>query len=202
MNEIERHDNIIREISEESEITLPTSPYMSVEVYLEGFGMIPYEAILLGVSDDGLPVLVNIKTDESIHTVVQMGLPVLNTVYEFYRLTKSRLYEVVWLSDNLDIAGQQLIALASWSHVNNRRKDVVLLVPNLEQIFRQDFDEKLNFKWILQNGHKYGVLVIASYNELSDVGILELFNIQATARSNGYVIPCRGQKETKLFPLG
>jgi len=156
---------------------VPALPTMSA--VLADFGPLPRESLLLGVAEDGLPVMLNLhdsipgpllitadpgagktaflqtiaRAVEQLHTPqnVQFGV-VTNFPDEWTEFV--HVQNCVGIFPFYQNSSQDFIlSLASWAHANkNARQSVLLLVDDLDAMSKLDFDAQQNLRWLLLRG--------------------------------------------------
>jgi hypothetical protein len=158
---------------------------------LDEFGPMPPEALFLGVASDGLPVLLNLhdpvpgpiliagdagtgKTAVLQTLACAAGLMHQPEQLQFGALTS---HPDEWgalegIPNNVGIfplyhqsAEDFILSLASWAHGNKSSKQaVLLLIDDLEDIAKLNFDARQNLRWLLLRGPARRVWPIVTLN--------------------------------------
>lgn len=198
----------------------------NIEEILKEFGPLPYEALFLGVATDGLPVLLNMHDDvpgpilvvgdkgsgkTDLLKTMAKGIPLMHDS----RLTQ---YAVItfdvdeWDSiedadhmaamfDLRDMAANQLIdSLAKWAKINRgSRQSTVFMLDGLENIRFMEEQTKENFNWLLKNGAKNKVWVIATCNTEK---VISMPSILDTFKTRVYGNVLGSHKENRIDASG
>jgi NACHT domain len=182
-------DAAYRSPSQEKNQTTQALPPLN-EV-LNEFGLMPPEALFLGVASDGLPVLLNLhdpvpgpiliagdagtgKTALLQTIAVAAGMMHQPDQLQFGMLTS---HPEEWngfeeISNNVGIFPIQhqssedfILSLASWAHGNKSSKQsILLLIDDLEAISKLDFDARQNLRWLLLRGPARRIWPIITVN--------------------------------------
>jgi len=169
----------------------PTQTLPSLSEVLNEFGLMPPEALFLGVASDGLPVLLNLhdpvpgpiliagdagtgKTALLQTIALAAGMMHQPNQLQFGTLTS---HPEEWngfeeISNNVGIFPIQhqssedfILSLASWAHGNkSSRQSILLLIDDLEAIAKLDFDARQNLRWLLLRGPARRVWPIITIN--------------------------------------
>lgn len=169
----------------------PTQTLPSLSEVLNEFGLMPPEALFLGVASDGLPVLLNLhdpvpgpmliagdagtgKTAVLQMIALAAGMMHQPDQLQFGALTS---HPEEWngfeeISNNVGIFPIQhqssedfILSLASWAHGNKSSKQsILLLIDDLEAISKLDFDARQNLRWLLLRGPARRVWPIITLN--------------------------------------
>jgi len=158
---------------------------------LAEIGLLPREALFLGVASDGLPVLLNlhdpvpgpilvtsdagagrtsflqfvargvIQTHKS--SEVQFG--VITDHPDEWEDIEETSHRVGIFSTHHTGTEKFLLSLDSWAHSNkNTKQSVLLLIDDLESVARLDFDALQKFRWLLLRGPSRRVWPIVTMN--------------------------------------
>ncbi len=170
---------------------VPVPAIPSLEQVLSEIGPMPREALFLGLASDGLPVLLNLHDSapgplllaadpgagktaflQMIAAAAAMMHPAQET--QFGVLTA---YPDEWpgFADLPQCAGifpvyhntamDFLYSLAGWAHSNKgKQQSVLLLLDNLENMERMDFDVRQTLRWLLLRGPARRVWPIVTVN--------------------------------------
>jgi len=171
--------------------TQPTQALPSISEVLNEFGMMPPEALFLGVASDGLPVLLNLhdpvpgpilvagdagtgKTALLQTIALAAGMMHQPEQLQFGALTS---HHDEWnalegITNNVGVFPIQhqssedfILSLASWAHGNKSSKQsILLLIDDLEAISKLDFDARQNLRWLLLRGPARRVWPIITIN--------------------------------------
>lgn len=167
---------------------LPAAPTLSR--VLAEIGLLPREALFLGVASDGLPVLLNLHDPipgpilvtgdpgagkTALLKILAHGIPQTHSAAEV-QYTVITAHPEEW--ENLPASQNRvgiysvhqveaqdvLLSLASWAHANRSKQAVVLLVDDLESIARLDAEALQNFRWLLLRGPARRVWPVVTLN--------------------------------------
>ena len=172
--------------------TQPAQPTLpSLNEVLDEFGLMPPEALFLGVASEELPVLLNLhdaipgpiliagdagigKTTLLQTIAIAAGVMHQPEQLQFGILTS---HPEEWngleeIPNNVGIfptyhqsAEDFILSLASWAHGNKSSKQsIVLLIDDLEAIAKLDFDAQQNLRWLLLRGSARRVWPIVTIN--------------------------------------
>ncbi|NJC97708.1 MAG: hypothetical protein FIB03_15460 [Anaerolineae bacterium] len=168
---------------------MPAAP--SLNSVLSEIGPLPREALFLGIASDGLPVLLNLhdplpgpllvtadagagKTiflqtiaQSLVHTHnpedVQYG--VITKYPEEWEGVKQTGHCVGIFPTFHNSAQDFILSLASWAHENkNPRQAILLMIDDLEEVARLDFDTVQNLRWLLLRGPARRVWPVITMN--------------------------------------
>jgi hypothetical protein len=169
----------------------PTQALPPLQEVLNEFGLMPPEALFLGVASDGLPVLLNLhdpvpgpiliagdagigKTTLLQTIALAAGMMHQPEQLQFGVLTS---HPDEWnglegISNNVGIfpiyhqsSEDFILSLASWAHGNkSSRQSILLLIDDLEAIAKLDFETCQNLRWLLLRGPTRRVWPIITIN--------------------------------------
>ncbi len=169
----------------------PTQTLPSLSEVLNEFGLMPPEALFLGVASDGFPALLNLhdpvpgpiliagdagtgKTALLQTIALAAGMMHQPNQLQFGALTS---HPEEWngleeIPNNVGIFPLQhqssedfILSLASWAHGNkSSRQSILLLIDDLEAIAKLDFDARQNLRWLLLRGPARRVWPIITIN--------------------------------------
>ena len=176
----------------------PSHP--SLEDVLDRLGLLPSGSLLLGMANDGLPVLLNLY-DPSPGSILLIGDPGSGktTLLKTLALTIARLYEAndvqfsvttsateSWgdmeglpncagiCSINGNDARELVASLFDWAHQNNKSQQVVLfLVDDLGKTSQWDETAKSQLRWLLMRGPSRRIWPILTLNPLMIADVKE-----------------------------
>lgn len=171
----------------------------SLTAVLSEIGPLPREALFLGVASDGLPVLLNLhdpvpgpvliasdagagKTaflQNIARAVIQIHKP---SDVQYGAITKhpdewggieETPHRVGIFPTYHNSTQDFILSLASWAHANrNTHQSVLLLIDNLEEVAKLDFDALQNLRWLLLRGPSRRVWPVITMNAERYVQIL------------------------------
>ena len=171
--------------------TQPRQALPALNEVLNEFGLMPPEALFLGVASDGLPVLLNLhdpipgpiliagdagtgKTSLLQTIALAAGMMHQPNQLQFGALTS---HPDEWngmeeIPNNVGIFPFQnqssedfILSLASWAHGNKSSKQsILLLIDDLEAVSKLDFDARQNLRWLLLRGPARRVWPIITIN--------------------------------------
>ena len=168
--------------------------FLSLNQYLREIGQLPDEAVLFGVCEDNLPYLLNVNDDTAPHTAIENGRPVLNTI-RGYVYGRDQSYVTIDIVDtSKGSTNLFLSALVEWTRVRGKKNKVILLVRDLETV-----EISRDFLWLLENGTKHGVYIVASFQK--DVEVLEKFRLVIRQDGDGFVAPEGLDHTVRFFAL-
>lgn len=172
--------------------TQPTQPVLpSLNEVLDEFGVMPPEALFLGVASDGLPVLLNLHdpvpgpiliagdAGTGKTALLQMIALAAGAMHQPEQLQFGALtnHPDEWsgfedIPNNVGIfplhhrsAEDFILSLASWAHGNKSSKQsILLLIDDLEALAKFDFDARQNLRWLLLRGPARRVWPIITLN--------------------------------------
>ena len=167
----------------------------SVKQYIQEIGILPQEAILFGMCEDGLPYLLNVNDDISPNVAIENGQAVLRTIHQYVtktRISKKILVDCVYVTDFNE--AQIIPALVDWSDKHPRNAKVIVLIDRLENLHYNN-----EFVWLLRNGAKHGIFIVASYNK--QLEILSEFQLNIRKDGEGFVAPEGLYNTVRFFAL-
>lgn len=168
---------------------IPATP--SLKAVLSEIGPLPREALFLGVASDGLPVLLNLhdsvpgpvlimsdagagKTaflQNIAQAVIQIHKP---SDVQYGAITKDpdewggieeTPHRVGIFPTYHNSTQNFILSLASWAHANkNPHQSVLLLIDDLEEVAKLDFDALQNLRWLLLRGPSRRVWPVITMN--------------------------------------
>jgi hypothetical protein len=159
-------------------------PRLSLEEFLSKIGPLPEEAVILGICDDGLPFLLNVN-DFLVHAniLIENGKPMLETVANSVEFVGNKNIKVLVVSDawrarasaqrSFAELNNTLLDVYKWATGKHFKQRVVLLIDGLENV--SDRDSIQNLEWVLDNGNKLGLYVLASYSNYSKIQEVQEF---------------------------
>lgn len=177
----------------------PTSLHQSMSYWIKEVGVIPPEALTLGIAVDGLPVMLDlydstpmsilVRTDNDImfenivRTALHMSGIRLKDSYgnrsvrvEYYMLTsKTGLYENILPESNIIYTYSSksenfLCSLASYTQSKiNKVDSTVLFLDDIYSIKDINFDGRQNLAWLLLRGAPRGTWIIARAKSKIDI---------------------------------
>lgn len=152
---------------------------------------LPEEALYLGMCSDGLPALLN--TDDPLNILFSERRCDFGFVVWANRELR-RKFDIVRVSS--DNSRDILLALCAYLH--GAKKRVVLLADDAESFKDQHEDTQKNFTWLLREGHRKGLSIIANSQNLP--GEYRGF-FTTTIKSHGefFVMPEKGHEVPVLF---
>lgn len=141
----------------------------SLEAYLHVLGPIPGEAVVLGMAQDKMPVLFNTNDRNMPSTLIERGRPVLQTMAKHISIAQNPSLECVVFSNNpfgktsakiWEMPGC-IEFIQNWAK-SPRSGSLIVMVDDLDEVY--DLDQKTidSFLWIVRNGKKNRVHVVAS----------------------------------------
>ena len=181
----------------------------------------PRNSVLFGMGEDDLPILLDVSRSSSSNTLIWedslgQGSGVIKTAIEFVLRYKEDATEFVVISNNIkewestrentgkecvaitpfwDIVSDKLIdALAEWCERGRHSKHgIVLFVDGLENTGKMWSKVKDNLRFVLENGRKHGIYVVATASAKNKEDVeewIEMFQAQAF-----------GQKSVRWFEM-
>ena len=172
--------------------TQPVQPALpSLNEVLDEFGLMPPEALFLGVASDGLPVLLNLHDSVPgpiliagdagtgkttllqtvaiaagmMHQPEQLQLGVVTSHPDEWNGLEEIPNNVGIFPTYHQSAEDFILSLASWAHGNKSSKQsILLLIDDLEAIAKMDFDAQQNLRWLLLRGPARRVWPIVTIN--------------------------------------
>ena len=191
----------------------PVRSLPSLEDFLDEL-RVPEDAVICGMCDDGLPWALGIDDMPLPTVLIEGGRSILETIARSVNLLGVRRVETVVLSNDWSLPGKIvspfyssstddiLHSLASWAHGNYGRKRELVLVDGMERIFDLDFDTRQNLRWLLIQGIRRGVCVIASYGKMThDIHVwLDAFKVRVRSEGDHWVVP-EAKRETRVYAL-
>ena len=169
--------------------TQPTLP--SLNEVLDMLGLMPPEALFLGVASDELPVLLNLHDSVPgpiliagdagtgkttllqtvslaagmMHQPEQLQFGVVTSHPEEWNGLEEIPNNVGIFPTYHQSAEDFILSLASWAHGNKSSKQsILLLIDDLEAIAKMDFDAQQNLRWLLLRGPARRVWPIVTIN--------------------------------------
>jgi NACHT domain len=169
----------------------PKQALPSLNEVLNEFGLMPPEALFLGVASDGLPVLLNLhdpvpgpilvagdagtgKTGllqtivlaaGTMHQPEQLQFGVLTSHPDEWNGTEEIPNNVGIFPMYHQASEDFILSLASWAHGNKSSKQsLLLLIDDLEAVAKMDFDARQNLRWLLLRGPARRVWPIITLN--------------------------------------
>ena len=163
--------------------TLPSLAEILIEV-----APLPQEALFLGIADDGLPILLNLrdpvpgpllisaddgagKTDFlkliakaliELHDPADVQFGVVTTNPEEWKGYEQATHCVGIFPVYQKSAMDFILSLGEWAHMNKSRQSIVLLVDDLSRIVDVDPEAKDTLRWLLMRGPARHVWPIVS----------------------------------------
>lgn len=177
------------EITATSPRPVPAVP--SLKDVLHDIGPLPREALLLGVASDGLPVLLNLhdpipgpilvvsdagagKTHflqdiahviSRVHKERDVQYGVVTKYPDEWKGIEETPHQVGIFPTYHRKTDEFLLSLASWAHGNkNTHQSVLLLVDDLEETSKLDFDAVQNLRWLILRGPSRRVWPVITMN--------------------------------------
>lgn len=174
----------------EAEPKLADGPARLDEI-LNELGTLPPDALLLGMADDGLPVLLNLhdplpgpllitgeegkkQTDflkfivrviEKTHDPSAVQFGVISPTLEDWTGYEESASCAGIVPINDDKASDFVLSLNAWAHSNKTRQVVVFLVDGLEYVKDWDQNSSDTLRWLLMRGSSRRVWPIVTLNE-------------------------------------
>jgi DNA helicase HerA-like ATPase len=169
----------------------PKPALPTLDRILAQIGPLPREALFLGMAEDGLPVLLNMRDPAPgpilvigdagsgktaflknivralalTHDPAEVQFGVITAHIEEWENEKSSPQRVAIFSAHETGAEELLLSLAAWAHNNkNNKQTVLLLMDDLEAVSTFDFDALQNLRWLLQHGPSRRVWPILTLN--------------------------------------
>lgn len=169
----------------------------TVEEMMQELGPIPMEGLVIGMANDGFPVLMNLKDPRPRNVLVISDhghgktnfLRSVASMISYTHKPEEVQYAVItggvseWdvgencigmFNPNSRAAEDLILSMALWAHNRGSgRQSVILLFDNLIELTKMDLDAVQNFRWLMNSGAQRGVWVFASIDS-SDVGRLDM----------------------------
>ena len=214
----------LMELSQELQETNiePVDSSARLETLLRELGSLPSEALLMGIAEDGLPVLLNLHDSIPGPLLVTGGeggnktnfLKFIAQVIERTHDPKAVQFGVLTSSPNEWIGYEEgmscagiipvyenkavdfILSLNAWAHANKSNQVVVLLLDGLEKVFDWDQTAVDNFRWLLMRGPARRVWPIVAVNEnnLTQVtSLLEHFRTKIYSMNNKLIPAVAGK---------
>lgn len=163
----------------------------SLEEVLNEFGPMLPEALFLGVASDGLPVLLNLhdpvpgplliagdagtgkttllqtiaEAAAMMHQSEQLQFGVLTSNPDEWKKLKDAHNNVGIFPMYHQSSEDFILSLASWAHGNKSSgQSIVLLIDDLEQVAKMDYEAQQNLRWLLLRGPARRVWPIITVN--------------------------------------
>jgi hypothetical protein len=158
----------------------------TLQEYLHNLGPMPKEGIVMGICNDGLPLIFNTSDSDSPAIIMWNGESEFLKVIAEHIITRdnsSLPIEFAVITNSVDDwtfqgnlynhcaaafhffddgAEQLLLHLASWAHSNkNSKRAIFLLIDGFEGIDNLNFDARQNLRWLLLRGPSRKVFVVA-----------------------------------------
>jgi len=182
---------------------IPTRPSLNQALY--DIGVMPSEALFLGVAYDNLPVVLNLhdpipgsilivgdpgtgKTDmlrtiasaiEKTHSHEEVQFGVVTPHPDEWSGFEKTKNNVGFFSAHHRSSEDFILSLGSWANGNKwKKQSVVLLMDGLESITYMDFDAALNLRWLLSHGAErrvWSIVTLSTKNFERLGGWLESF---------------------------
>lgn len=153
---------------------------------------IPYDAVFLGMADDGLPMMMSTITNNSNILIWNGEVGFLKTVAEYVMKRDSNNkneIEFIVFTNNIEeweflaketnnkantpcigiipfwdkLANQILLGIASWIHQGIRpNHSIIVLIEGVENVLKMDLDARQNFHYIFTKGKDRKVFAIGT----------------------------------------
>ena len=183
--------NEIKQELDSSHQVKPAPALPSLEDVIGDYGLMPHEALFLGVASDNLPVLLNLH-DPVPGPILITADPGAGktTMLQTIALAAGQMHEpdnlqfavltnhpdewngLEQIPNNVGVfplynksAEDLILSLASWAHDNKTsQQSVLLLLDDLEAASNLDFDARQNLRWLLLRGPARRVWPIITLN--------------------------------------
>jgi hypothetical protein len=177
----------------------PTPAAPTLDRVLTGLGPLPREALFLGMANDGLPVLLNLRdplpgpilitgdagsgktlflltiAQSLIRThqpdAVQFG--VITRRPEEWKHNQQSPHLAGLFSPQHNGAQEMIHSLAAWAHSNrDARRFVLLLIDDIEAVTQMEFEAVQQLRWLLLRGSARGAWIFATLEARRYSGII------------------------------